>query len=110
MTTPSAESNATAIAQLTTATAANAEAIGQLNGAINTLVSDFIKPNAQQANANRLDLRELDKRLVSIADITAANAQGIAELKVMVRDLVGEMRQDREEVKTRIANLERKAS
>ncbi|MEO1445346.1 MAG: hypothetical protein AAFV46_03750 [Cyanobacteria bacterium J06635_11] len=70
----------------------NAQAIAQLTEAVNVLVSQFIRPNAQQANANRESINEvvallnrhahaiteIDQRLEATTQRTAANAEQIA--------------------------------
>lgn len=47
---------------------------------MNFLVSEFIRPNAQQAQANRLDLQELDERINRIVEMQLVNAEQIAAI------------------------------
>ena len=49
--------------------------IEALNQSLNFLVTEFIRPNAQQTNANRLDLQALDERLEQVAAMQAEAAQ-----------------------------------
>ncbi|MEO0516270.1 MAG: hypothetical protein AAF171_03105 [Cyanobacteria bacterium P01_A01_bin.116] len=63
----------------------NTQAIAQLTAAVDVLVSQFIRPNAQQANANRESLDEVvellnrhARAIVEIDEQQQANAQQIA--------------------------------
>ena len=52
-----------------------------LNQSLNFLVTEFIRPNAQQAYANYERLERIEKITQDNADSIAGNAQQIAELK-----------------------------
>ena len=56
------------------------ESIAALSESMNFLVSEFIRPNAQQAQANRLDLQELDERINRIVEMQLVNAEQIAAI------------------------------
>ena len=65
----------------------NAQAIAQLTAAVDVLVTQFIRPNAQQANANRESINEvvelLNRHARAIVDIDEqqqVNAQQIAAI------------------------------
>ncbi|MGC1309452.1 MAG: hypothetical protein WA885_19700 [Phormidesmis sp.] len=57
---------------------ANTDAIAQINQALNTIVSEFIRPTAQQAVANF-------ERLERIEAVVAANAEEITHLGRVVQ-------------------------
>ena len=111
----------------------NARNIALLTQAVDTLVSQFIRPNAQQANANRETLDEVvellnrhaeaivavDERLERMADLTtqfdsrledtralvAENGSQVAQLNVKIDDFVEEGRAMRESMQTQLSAI-----
>lgn len=81
--------NTAAIAQLTT----TAE---QTNQAINLLVSEFIRPNAQQARDNYERLERVEGYMVSIAEQQQANAQQIAQNAEAITRFDGRLEETRQ--------------
>lgn len=76
---PTPEQNAQSIADLTTAVAAT-------NAAVNGLVSQFIRPNAQQANANRETLDEVVALLKRHAEVIAGLDIKIDQTATLVQE------------------------
>ena len=86
--------------------AANTEAIAQTNAALNVLITEFIRPNAQQARANFERLERIEAGLETTEQQTARNAQAIAANERRFENLLNELRADRAESRQRFEAMQ----
>ena len=93
--------------------AANTEAIAQTNAALNVLITEFIRPNAQQARANferleriEIDLEATEQQTARNAEAISNNAQAIAANERRFENLLNEMRADRAESRQRFEAMQ----
>ena len=92
------EANTAAIAQLTAT-------VGQINQALNALVSEFIRPSARQARDNYDRLEQVEGYMVSIAEQQQANAQQIAQNAEAATRFDGRLEETRQLVAKNASNI-----